>query len=374
MSKTDNELKTDTVVIGSGIVGLACAREIAQKGYQVVVLEKHGRSGEETSSRNSGVIHSGIYYPTGSKKATLCVEGNRLLYEYVKNRNIAYRNTGKIIVASTVDEVEKLERLFRKGLDNNVKHLSILSKREVIKYQPEIIAEQGLYCPSSGIVDVPELIQSLEAELQELGVIIAYNSIVEDIHIDSCSGFKLMVRGQENYSINAQRLVNSAGLHAVDLAKKMKEIPREIIPKAYYAKGHYFQLGGKHPFTDKLIYPLNEKDGLGIHVTLDISGKVRFGPDVTWIEEIDYSFDEDLRESFVEVIKTYWPNLNPEKLTPDYAGIRPKIYGPNDEPADFLIQTSKEHKISGLVNLLGIESPGLTSSFAVAREVVKNLF
>ncbi len=374
MSKTDNELKTDTVVIGSGIVGLACAREIAQKGDQVVVLEKHGRSGEETSSRNSGVIHSGIYYPTGSKKATLCVEGNRLLYEYVKNRNIAYRNTGKIIVASTVDEVEKLERLFRKGLDNNVKHLSILSKREVIKYQPEIIAEQGLYCPSSGIVDVSELIQSLEAELQELGVIIAYNSIVEDIHIDSCSGFKLMVRGQENYSINAQKVVNSAGLHAVDLATKIKEIPREIIPKAYYAKGHYFQLGGNHPFTDKLIYPLNEKDGLGIHVTLDISGKVRFGPDVTWIEEIDYSFDEDLRESFVEVIKTYWPNLNPEKLTPDYTGIRPKIYGPNDEPADFLIQTSKEHKISGLVNLLGIESPGLTSSFAMAREVVKNLF
>lgn len=374
MSKTDNGLKTDTVVIGSGIVGLACAREIAKKGDQVVILEQYGRSGEETSSRNSGVIHSGIYYPTGSRKATLCVEGNSLLYEYVKNRNVAYRNTGKIIIASTVDEVEKVERLFRKGLDNDVKHLKILSKSEVIKYQPEIVAEQGLYCPSSGIVDVPELIQSLEAELQELGVIIAYNSRVEDIHIESNSEFKVVVSGQENYSINAQRLVNSAGLHAVDLAKKMKEIPREIIPKAYYAKGHYFQLGGKHPFTDKLIYPLNEKDGLGIHVTLDISGKVRFGPDVTWIEEIDYSFDEDLRESFVEVIKTYWPNLNPEKLTPDYTGIRPKIYGPNDEPADFLIQTSKEHKISGLVNLLGIESPGLTSSFAVAREVVKNLF
>ena len=183
-----------------------------------------------------------------------------------------------------------------------------------------------------------------------------------------------MVRGQENYSIKAQKLVNSAGLHAVDLAKMIKEVPREIIPKAYYAKGHYFQLSGKHPFTDKLIYPLNEKDGLGIHVTLDLSGKVRFGPDVTWVEEIDYSFDENLRGSFVEVIRTYWPNLNAAKLTPDYTGIRPKIYGPYDEPADFIIQTSKEHKISGLVNLLGIESPGLTSAFAIAREVVKSLF
>lgn len=374
MSKTGNKVKTDTVVIGSGVVGLACAREIAQKGDQVVVLEKHGRSGEETSSRNSGVIHSGIYYPTGSKKATLCVEGNGLLYDYVKSKNIAYKNTGKVIVASTADEVEKLEQLLRKGVDNDVKHLTMLSKREVTKYQPEIIAERGLYCPSSGIVDVPELIQSLEAELQELGVIIAYNSVVEDIHVDSHSELQLMVRGQENYSINAQKVVNSAGLYAVELATKIKEIPREIIPKAYYAKGHYFQLGGKHPFTDKLVYPLNEKDGLGIHVTLDISGKVRFGPDVTWIEEIDYSFDEDLRESFVEVIQSYWPNLNSEKLTPDYTGIRPKIYGPNDEPADFIIQTSKEHKINGLVNLLGIESPGLTSSFAIAREVVKSLF
>lgn len=374
MSGAKTQLETDSLVIGGGVVGLACARELAYRGDQVIVIEQRGRSGEEISSRNSGVIHSGIYYPTGSRKAVLCVEGNRLLYEYVKKRNVPYRNTGKIIVASTVDEIEKLEGLFNRGLSNDVKGLDLLSRASINEYQPEIVAEQGLYCPSSGIVDVPELIQSLEAELQDLGVITAHHSSVENINIESNSKFEVVVSGQDEFLISAEKVINSAGLHAVDLAGKIKEIPREILPKARYAKGHYFQLTGKHPFTDKLIYPLNEKDGLGVHVTLDMSGKVRFGPDVSWIDEIDYSFDEGLRESFVDAIRSYWPNLDGTKLAPDYTGIRPKIYGPNEKPADFLIQTSKDHKVSGLVNLLGIESPGLTSCFAIAREVVKNLF
>ena len=373
MPKINHELKTDTVVVGAGVVGLACAREIALKGDQVIILEKHGRSGEETSSRNSGVIHSGIYYKTGSNKSRLCVEGNRLLYEYAIRRKVSHRNTGKIIVASRADETGKLEQLLKNSLENGVVGCKMLSKVDVENFQSEIIAEQGLYCPSSGIVDVPELIQSLEADLQNLGVITAYKSVVERIDSEA-PGFNIFVNSQENFSIKADKVINSAGLHSVDLAKTIVGMPSELIPKAFFAKGHYFQLGGVHPFKDTLIYPLNEKDGLGIHVTLDISGKVKFGPDVKWVEDLDYSFDKDLRESFVTAIKDYWPNLNSTKLMPDYVGIRPKIYGPNDEPADFLIQTPIDHKIEGLVNLFGIESPGLTSSFAIAKDVAKSLF
>ena len=374
MIKNENILKTDTIIIGAGVVGLAIAREVARKGDEVVVFEKHARAGEETSSRNSGVIHSGIYYPTDSHKAILCVEGNNLLYEYAQKRNIAHRRTGKIVVATTLDEVDKLERLFKKGQDNNVKGLSFLSKAQVTKQQSEIVAEQGLYSSSTGIIDVAELVQSLEAELQEMGVIIAFNSVAREIKPKNSGGFMVEISGEESFKIEADKVINAAGLNAVDLAKNIEGISQEFMPKAYYAKGHYFQISGKHPFNDKLIYPLNGKDGLGVHVTIDISGKARFGPNVTWIDKIDYSFDESLKDSFVDAIQSYWPNLRPEKLLPDYTGIRPKIYGPNDEPADFIIQTHKEHKLEGLVNLLGIESPGLTCSFSIAREVVKCLF
>ena len=367
-------MKTDTVIIGAGVVGLAIAREIGRKGHEVIILEKHFRAGEETSSRNSGVIHSGIYYPTGSKKAILCVEGNNLLYEYAQKRNIAHRNTGKIVVATTAEEINRLELLFQRGTDNNVKGLKLLTKNDVVKLQAEIRAEQALYCPSSGIIDAAELVQSLEAELQEQGIITAFNSTVEQIEVKSSSGFTVKVSTEESFSIEAEKVINSAGLNAVHLASKIKGIPEGVIPKAYFAKGHYFQLSGKHPFNDYLVYPLNDRDGLGVHVSVDISGKARFGPDVTWVKELEYSFNESLKDKFVEAIQSYWPALNPDKLLPDYTGIRPKIYGPEDEPADFLIQTSKEHQVEGLVNLLGIESPGLTCSFSIAREVVKALF
>ena len=363
-------MKTNTVIIGAGIIGMSIAREIAKRGQEVIILEKHPRAGEETSSRNSGVIHSGIYYPTGSKKALFCVEGNRLLYEYAKRRKVPHKNTGKLVVATSPEEIEKLESLNRRGTDNNVEGLKLLSKKEVMNKQAEIKAEEALYCPSSGIIDAAALIQSLEAELQELGVIVSFNSEVTGIQVIGSNEFRLEVTSSEDFIINSENLINSAGLKAVSLAKKIKAIPSDIIPKAYFAKGHYFQLSGDHPFKDCLIYPLNSKDGLGVHVSVDITGKARFGPDVTWVEELDYSFDQSLKSKFVNVIQSYWPSLNPEKLSPDYTGIRPKIYGPEEEPADFLIQTSKEHKIPGLVNLFGIESPGLTCSFAIAKKLV----
>ena len=367
-------MKTNTVIIGAGIIGMAIAREIAMKGHEVIVLEKHPRAGEETSSRNSGVIHSGIYYPTKSKKALLCVEGNRLLYEYANQRKVPHKKTGKLVVATTIEEKDRLESLYQRGSDNSVKGLKLLSKKEVMNKQKEIKAEEALYCPSSGIIDAAALIQSLDAELQELGVIVSFNSEVTDIQVIGSNEFRLKVTSSEDFTINSENLINSAGLSAVSLANKIKDIPSEIIPNAYFAKGHYFQLSGSHPFKDCLIYPLNSKDGLGVHVTVDITGKARFGPDVTWIKELDYSFDESLKSTFVNVIKSYWPGLNPEKLSPDYTGIRPKIYGPEEEPADFLIQTSEQHKVHGLVNLFGIESPGLTCSFAIAKNLVNTLF
>ena len=366
-------MKTDSVIIGAGVVGLAIAREISKKGHEVIVIEQHHRAGEETSSRNSGVIHSGIYYPKDSNKAIHCVHGNRLLYEYAKERGIGHRNTGKLVVATRTKEIENLEELFKRGQDNGVDGLKLLAKKEVRRIQAEINAEAALYCPSSGIVDSAELILGLEVDLQQMGVITAFNSEVKEIEKKSPSGFELHVKSSDSFIIETDNLINSAGLNAVKLTKKIKEIPSEVIPKEYFAKGHYFQLSGNHPFKNYLIYPLHKKDSLGIHVTVDVSGKVRFGPDICWIEELDYTFDEKLKNEFVKAILSYWPRLNPEKLSPDYTGIRPKIYGPMEEPADFVIQTSEHHGIKGLVNLLGIESPGLTSSLSLAKKVANIL-
>ena len=366
-------MKTDTLIVGAGIIGLAIAREISKEGQQVVVLEKNKRAGDETSSRNSGVIHSGIYYPTGSLKAIFCVEGNRLLYEYVKKRNIGYRNTGKLVVATSSEEIDKLEQLHAKGRENGVEGLELLTKDRVEKIQPEIKAELAMFCPSSGIIDASDFILSLEADLQQKGVTVSFNAKVENINKLN-KGFSVQVNSEESYSVDAETVINCAGLNAVDIASRTEDLNQDLVPEAYYGKGHYFQLNGNHPFKKHLVYPLPAKDSLGVHVSLDISGKVRFGPDLTWVEELDYSFDETLKEKFIESIKIYWPNLNPEKLTPDYTGIRPKIYGPGGKTADFLLQTSKEHKLEGLINLLGIESPGLTASLSIAKKVSSILF
>ena len=361
-------MKTDTVIVGAGVIGLAIAKEVSKEGREVVVLEANSRAGEETSSRNSGVIHSGIYYPTGSNKAIFCVEGNRLLYEYVHNRNIGYRNTGKLVVAARKDEIERLEQLHAKGRENGVEGLELLSKEKVEKMQPEIKAELGLFCPSSGIIDAADFVLSLEADLQRNNVIVSFNAEVENIS-KSNPGFTVQVKGDESYVIETDTLINCAGLNAVDVAKKVEGIDKNLLPQAYYGKGHYFQLSGSHPFKNHLVYPLHRKDSLGIHVSIDISGKARFGPDLIWTEKIDYSFDESLKDKFVESIQAYWPNLDPDRLTPDYTGIRPKIYGPDENPADFLLQSSKDHQVEGLINLLGIESPGLTASLAIAKKV-----
>lgn len=369
----DKNLRVDTVIVGAGIVGLAIAREIAKRETEVIILEQHSRAGEETSSRNSGVIHSGIYYPTGSNKALLCVQGNKLLYEYAEQRGINHRNTGKIVVANSKEQIKQLEALYTKGEDNGVEGLELLSRQSIAEYNSEIVSEMGLFCPSSGIIDTAELVQALEAELQEYDVLTSFNSKVEYIEYLGPSHFRITVQSKERYSFEANNIINASGLGAVELANKVEALDQSLIPKAYLAKGHYFQLSGKNPFGDCLIYPLNNKDSLGVHVSIDFSGKARFGPDLTWVDKKDYSFDNSLKEKFVEAIHSYWPSLDPDKLIPDYTGIRPKIYGPKEEPADFIIQSSSDHGIDGLVNLFGIESPGLTSSFAIAKAVVQKL-
>ena len=238
----------------------------------------------------------------------------------------------------------------------------------------KILAESALYCPSSGVIDAAELILSLEAEVQQKNIITSLNSEVQGIEISNSTGITLHVQAEERFTIEADNVINCAGLHAVDLARKIKEIPESILPKSYLAKGHYFQLSGNHPFKKYLIYPLPTKDSLGVHLSFDRSGKVKFGPDISWIEDVDYSFNEYRKDDFVSAIQTYWPDLNPDKLFPDYTGIRPKINGPTEDQADFIIQTSEQHKIKGLVNLFGIESPGLTSSLSLAKKVTNLLF
>jgi len=367
-------IKTHTIVIGAGVVGLSVAREIASQGHEVIILEKSALCGEGISSRNSGVIHSGIYYENGSEKAKLCLQGNQLLYQYAKDRKIPYQQCGKIIIATSEEEKKALKNLYNNGLSNGVQGLALLTQLEVEERQPGITIKAGLLSKTTGIIDVPELIQCLETDLQSYNAILCLRSNVQKISVNNTNSFRVMVDAEEKFCIESKNLINAAGLDAVDLAKKISGLSKKYIPRAYYAKGHYFKISGAHPFNGPLIYPINSKDGLGIHLTYDLDGSIKFGPDVSWIKEKEYGFDDGVKEKFVLAIKRYWPGLNPEKLMPDYIGIRPKIYGPSEKPIDFLIQTSETHGIKGLVNLFGIESPGLTSAMAIAKKVESVLF
>ena len=363
----------ESVVIGAGVVGLSVARELALKGSKVILLEKETFNGSETSSRNSGVIHSGIYYPQNSLKSRFCVEGNQLLYQYALDRKIAFRNTGKIVIASSSEEVSDLENLYENGKNNEVRGLKLITQAEITKkYIKDIVAFAGLYCPSSGIIDSHDLIMALESDLQSLGAIISNNSFVKNIHSTSSNGYELEIASQEDFfKIKCDVVINCAGLHATKVANKIDKMQADQIPSMHFAKGHYFSLTGDHPFKDFLIYPLPSKDSLGIHVSPDTSGKIRFGPDLNWIENLDYSFQENVKEKFYKSIKKYWPAVDQQKLHPDYTGIRPKIYGPSEKAVDFQIQTSDDHGLHGLINLFGIESPGLTSSLAIGKYVTE---
>lgn len=357
----------DIVVIGAGIVGLAVARALAQRGRSVIVLERHAAPIQETSTRNSGVIHSGIYYPPGSLKARLCVDGRHRLYDFLERRDIAHRRFGKLIVAQRGQE-SGLAAIATRARANGVTDLEDLSAEQVRAREPGLRCETGLWCPSTGIVDVHELAQALIADLEAAGGVIAYRTSLAAAQQTS-AGWRLECRcGDETLAIDGRCLVNSAGLEAIDLLRRLDGYPGQNLRTAFFAKGNYFSLGGARPFRH-LVYPLPNEAGLGIHATLDLDGSVRFGPNVEWVDQPRYDVDPRQAAEFYDSIREYWPGLRDGALQPGYAGVRPKLVGPGSSAADFVIEGESVHGCAGLVNLLGIESPGLTSSLAIGEQV-----
>lgn len=357
----------DCLVIGAGVIGIAIARELQLAGREVFLVERERSFGMETSSRNSEVIHAGIYYPPGGLKAELCVEGKALLYEYCKQHGVPHKNPGKIIVAIDQAEVSVLEKYKETAEANGVSDLQWLDAKEVNELEPEVLAVKGLLSPSTGIIDSHAFMQALMNDFEQAGGMFIRKAPVLGGRVVS-QGIELRLGDEEGTVLKARTVVNSAGLYACDLARSIEGMPLEHVPTARYAIGHYFMLAGKSPFK-RLVYPVARAGGLGVHVTLDMSGAVRFGPDVSWRDGVDYSFDESRAKSFLDAIRTYFPAISSEVLVPGYTGIRPKISGPEDPNKDFVIQREDVHGVPGLINLFGIESPGLTSSLALARNV-----
>jgi L-2-hydroxyglutarate oxidase LhgO len=363
--------KVDAVVVGAGVVGLAVARKLALAGLEVVLLEASSAIGTETSSHNSGVIHAGIYYPQDSLKARLCVRGKELLFEYCEQHGIPHQRIGKLIVASSELQRSTLEKLARQGQANGVRDLELLNAAEVKKMEPNINAVSALYSRSTGIVDSAALMLGYQGDLEAAGGILALNAPVNGVQVKA-GGFRIVIGGDNPMLLDTKLLVNSTGLHMVETLRNVEGFPAEHVPTINYAKGNYFSLSGTSPFSH-LIYPVPEKAGLGIHATLDLAGQVRFGPDVEWIEQPDYRVSAKRLDSFYEAISTYFPGIERSRLSPDYAGVRPKLSAPNEAASDFLIQCEATHGIGGMINLMGIESPGLTSSLAIAELVKQRL-
>lgn len=363
-------LEADTVVIGAGIVGLATARQLAMQGRDVLVLESGAHFGEGLSSRNSEVIHAGLYYPEDSDKARLCVRGRQLLYEYCRQRHIGHRKTGKWLVARGPEQREKLDTIAGQAQRNGV-FLERAGRSEVTRALPDILADEALYSPETGIVDSHGMMLSLLGDMEAWGGQLVRHAPVEKVTTNG-SEHRLWVGGQAPCEVAARQVVNAAGLGAVPLAKCWEGVPSGIAPQQWLARGVYFSYSGRHPFTS-LVYPVPEPGGLGVHLTIDLAGQVRFGPDVEWIEKVDFSVDPGRAPMFADSIRQWWPALDESRLQPAYAGIRPKLSGPEGGFADFRIDGTAEHGVPGLVHLFGIESPGLTACLAIAEEVARKL-
>jgi L-2-hydroxyglutarate oxidase LhgO len=373
-----NEELLDCIVIGAGVVGLAVARALALSprfaGQELMVLEAANAIGTGTSSRNSEVIHAGIYYPTGSLKAQLCVQGRAMLYEYCAERGIGFNRCGKLIVATNEVQVAQLQGIIAKAAANGVHDLVLLTREQARALEPQLECVAAVHSPSTGIIDSHALMLSLQGDFENAGGLVVLNSAVASVFIDS-SAIKIVttdVHGVEA-EIWTKNLVNAAGLSAPALARKMQGLDAKHVPQDYYAKGNYFTLSGKSPFN-RLIYPVPEAAGLGVHLTLDLGGQAKFGPDVQWVESADDLVVNPARgDAFYAEVRKYWPHLKDGALIAGYAGMRPKINAPTEAAADFMIQGPKDHGIDGLVNLFGIESPGLTSSMAIGAKVAAML-
>ena len=365
--------QVDCVVVGAGVVGLAVARALAGAGREVVMLEAADAIGNGTSSRNSEVIHAGLYYAPGSLKARLCVRGRDLLYDYCAVHGVAHQRCGKLVVATDAAQEPALRALRERAAACGVHDLQWLSAAEAQTLEPALRCTAALLSPSTGIVDSHGLMLSLQGEAEARGAMLALHSPLQRLRrVDDA--FELQVGGAEPMQLRARSVVNSAGLHAVALASRFEGLPPLRLPQAHWARGHYFACAGRPAFS-RLIYPMPDEGGLGVHVTLDLAGQMRFGPDVQWIPLADfgaedYRVDPARAEPFADAIRRYWPGLPDGALAPTYAGIRPKISGPGQPAADFLIQGPAQHGVPGLVNLLGIESPGLTAALAIGEMVV----
>ena len=378
----------ECLVIGAGVVGLACARELALQGKEVVIAEASADIGFGISSRNSEVIHAGIYYPAGSLKARLCVEGKHLLYDYLNQRGIAHRRCGKFIVATDAAQLASLEGILKKAHANGVSDVRPISSLEAISKEAALACVAALESPSTGIVDSHGLMLALLGEAQDHGAMLAQLSVVQALEPSADGGWQvtlsildqaeLLKAGNavtrlpglvgEVHHFHAKQVVNAAGLGANRIAALIPGMPKQHQPPLYFAKGNYFALTGRCPFS-RLIYPMPNEAGLGVHLTLDLAGQGRFGPDVEWVDEEDYDVDPRRCESFYQEIRAYWPDLADGSLQAAYSGIRPKLQAPGEAAHDFRIEGPEQHRFPGLVQLLGIESPGLTASLAIARLV-----
>ncbi len=359
--------KVECVVIGAGVIGLAVARRLAQAGREVILLEATEAIGTVTSSRNSEVIHAGIYYPAGSLMARMCVSGKRALYQYCRDHGIPHRNCGKLIVATTAKETEKLQSIRAHAEANGVLDLQTLSGAAARALEPALNCEAALLSPSTGIIDSHAFMLALRGDAEDAGAACAFHSPL--LRARAAGGrVELDAGGEAPMSLECRLLVNAAGLNAPEVARSIDGMPIELIPPAYLAKGNYFSCSARAPFS-RLIYPVPEPGGLGVHLTLDMAGQARFGPDVEWVDAIDYAVDPARAERFYPAIRRYWPTLPDGTLMPSYSGIRPKIVPPAVAAQDFLIQGPRDHGVDGLINLFGIELPGLTSSLAIADHV-----
>ncbi|MFM7008910.1 MAG: NAD(P)/FAD-dependent oxidoreductase [Betaproteobacteria bacterium] len=362
----------DCIVVGAGVVGLAIARALAQSGREVMVVEAAEGIGTGTSARNSEVIHAGIYYPAGSLKAKLCVQGRHMLYAYCAEKGVSHKRIGKLIVATSEEEIAKLDDILSKARVNGVDDMELLSASQAQALEPALFCTAALLSPSTGIIDSHGLMLAYQGDAENAGAQCVFHTPLLSGEVRSEGGFNLQFGGSDAMQLSCNVLINASGLHAPTLARRIRGIPEASIPTEYLCKGSYFTLQGRAPFT-RLIYPTPHHAGLGVHLTLDLGGQAKFGPDTEWIDKVDYDIDASRCDGFYEAVRTYWPGMPDASLTPGYTGIRPKVSGPHEPAADFMIVGPATHGVPGLVNLFGIESPGLTSSLAIAQETLARL-
>jgi L-2-hydroxyglutarate oxidase LhgO len=360
------------LVVGAGVVGLAVARAAAIAGHDVVVAEAASGIGTGVSSRNSEVIHAGLYYPTGSRRAYHCPRGRRMLYDFCASHGVPHRKCGKLVVATNADEIGRLEAVHKQAQANGVEGVEIIDAAAAKRLEPALACVAAMHSPETGIIDSHRFMLALRGDLEDRGGMVAFASLIEHLKPTPGGGWDAALAGSEPQWLGFDAVVNCAGLGAQRLARATEGYPAERVPRLVLAKGNYFAFAGR-PVFSRLIYPVPVPGGLGVHVTLDLAGRMRFGPDVEWIEREDYDVDASRALAFYRRIRDYWPGLPDGSLMPDYCGIRPKLTGPGEAAADFMIEGPAQHGLARIVHLFGIESPGLTCALSIAEEVTASL-